>query len=92
MSDTENQICPICSRQVQGNPRYPRYLCMNCANRAVAPDGRGLEFFNIGLSGGYAARYADTGADYPSHDCQVDGILCYADEARFGGIVIQTTR
>ncbi|MGD8759525.1 MAG: hypothetical protein PVJ07_04685 [Anaerolineales bacterium] len=35
------------------------------------------------------ARYADTGEAYASHDCFIDGVACYADEARFGGIVIQ---
>ena len=42
------------------------------------------------MSGGYAAEYADTGDPYESHECFVDGIECYADEARFGGIVIET--
>jgi hypothetical protein len=40
------------------------------------------------MSGGFAARYADTGEEYASHECFVDGIKCHADEARFGGIVI----
>jgi len=41
------------------------------------------------MSGGYAAEYADTGDPYDSHECFVDRIECYADEARFGGIIIQ---
>lgn len=55
----------------------------------MAPDGRRLLFANVDLSGGFEARYADTGADYPSHDCVVDGVACHADEARFGGIVVE---
>ena len=50
----------------------------------------GLLFFNESISGGYLAKYADTGESYPSHDCYIHGIKCYADEHRFGGIVIQT--
>jgi len=62
---------------------------MECAKRATAPDGRRLEFFNVGLSGGYGARYADNHERYQSHDCLIDGLPCRADEARFGGIVIE---
>jgi len=46
-------------------------------------------FYNIDASGGFQAFYADTDAPYPSHACEVDGIPCRADEARFGGIVIE---
>jgi hypothetical protein len=49
-------------------------------------------FSNVGLSGGFAAQYADTGAVYLSHECFIRGIPCRADEAHFGGIVIQTIR
>jgi len=41
------------------------------------------------MTGGFIAEYEDTGESYPSHECYVDGIPCYADEGRFGGIVIQ---
>lgn len=85
----EIQHCPICGTAVRPNPRSPNYLCQTCAVRAVSRDGRPLAFSNTGASGGYAAQYADSGEAYDSHDCYVDGILCHADEARFGGIVIQ---
>ncbi len=70
-------------------PRYRRYVCSDCAARAASADGRRLAFSNIDLSGGYAARYADTGEPYDSHACWIDGIRCHADEARFGGIVVE---
>ncbi|MCK8783850.1 hypothetical protein M0638_05580 [Roseomonas sp. NAR14] len=84
-----SQPCPICGRAVAASPRYPRYLCRDCAGRACTADGRKLEFFNAAASGGYMARHADDGTDHPSHECYVDGRRCHADEARFGGIVIQ---
>ena len=84
-----SQFCPICRAEVTPRVRYPRYLCAACMARATAPDGGRLEFFNASMSGGYAARYAETKADYPSHDCVVDGVRCRADEAYMGGIVIQ---
>jgi hypothetical protein len=70
-------------------PRYPRYLCEDCASRARSKDERLLKFSNIDTTGGFSAQYADTGEPYPSHECYVDGVPCYADEHRFGGIVIQ---
>jgi hypothetical protein len=34
--------------------------------------------------------YADTQQPYEGgHDCWIDDIRCYADEHRFGGIVIE---
>jgi hypothetical protein len=41
---------------------------------------------------GCAAEYADTGEEYPSRECFIDGLRCEAEEARFGGIVIQRVR
>ena len=84
------QSCPICSTVVPANPRYPRYLCERCARKATSSDGRLLEFGNVALSGGFAARYADTSEEYASHECFVGAVRCHADESRFGGIVIET--
>ena len=55
-------------------------------------DGRPLTFSNAGFDGGYVARYNDTGEPYDGHDCWIDGVACRANEARFGGIVIEVTR
>ncbi len=84
-----SQTCPICGAAVEPSPRYPRHVCLHCAARATAQDGRLLSFSNVGLSGGFEARYADTGEPHDSHDCWIDGIHCHADEARFGGIVTE---
>lgn len=83
------QFCPICSTAVAPNPRYPRYLCESCSRKATSADGRLLSFSNVSLSGGFVARYADTGEQYSSHECFVGKVKCRADEARFGGIVIE---
>lgn len=89
MSGKMLQQCPICQAEVNPNARYPRYLCRECAAKAVDEAGRALSFSNIDFSGGFAARYADTGEKRDSHDCLVNGVKCRAGEARFGGIVIQ---
>lgn len=42
------------------------------------------------MGGGFGAMVTHTQEKYPSHICYIEGIQCWADEARFGGIVIQT--
>jgi hypothetical protein len=81
--------CPICSQPVRVVERYPDYVCNACALRASSVDGRSLRFTNASSSGGFIATYADTGEPYASGLCWIDGVACKAQEARFGGIVIQ---
>jgi hypothetical protein len=83
--------CPICASEMRHDPRYPRAVCRSCASRVTDAAGRPLELFNVSPTGAYGASYKDTGEDYPSHDCYIDGIQCRADEAHLGGIVVQTT-
>ena len=85
----DEQFCPICAAAVAVSPRYPNYLCPRCAALASSADGRPLNFYNESFSGGFLAFYADTNEIYDSHICFVEGIECRADEARFGGIVIE---
>jgi hypothetical protein len=89
MSGEQHQYCPICLVEVEPSRRYPRYVCDNCADRAADEAGRIVTFYNTSLSGGFIAKYADTGEERDSHVCFIDGVECRADEAYFGGIVIQ---
>lgn len=84
-----SHYCPICNVELHYNTRYPNYICKNCAGKATDNNGRELTFLNIGVDGGFRALYSDTNEVYDSHICYVDGIACHADEARFGGIVIE---
>lgn len=88
-TQVEKQFCPICKTEVQYSQRYPLYVCANCFKKAASVDNRPLSFTNLSLSGGFAAYYADTKEIYDSHVCFIENIECIADEARFGGIVIQ---
>ncbi|XXX81944.1 recombinase family protein [Sorangium sp. So ce134] len=81
--------CPTCGDPVEPWPRYPRAVCGICQHEATDEGGRPLEFFNTDIGGGFAARYADTGEPRDSHACVIRGVRCRADEARFGGIVIE---
>lgn len=81
--------CPICRAPLRKVERYPRYVCQSCERAATSRDGRSVSFNNTGLFGGFAAKYTETGAIYDSDRCWIDGIECVAQEARFGGIVVQ---
>jgi hypothetical protein len=83
------QFCAVCSTKVKSFPRYPRYVCRDCANKTRAANGRPVEFANRDFAGGCVGRYADTHRPYRSQECFIDGVRCYADEAQLGGIVIQ---
>ena len=85
--------CPICGTEQPALSRYPDYLCRGCVSRASTKDGRRLQLVNTSAGGGFAARYADDGELCEevtlTHIVYVDGVRCWADEARLGGIVVQ---
>ena len=80
--------CPICGNVGEVSRRYPNYICVECAHRAVDENGWRLKFSNVAVSGGFEARYADNNEIRDSHICYVEGIRCIADEAHMGGIVV----
>ncbi len=80
--------CPHCSSPMPYLPRYPMAVCSSCVERAVDKNGRHLAFYNTSIFGGFEAMYSDTGDVHPSHECFIDGVRCWADEARMGGIVV----
>lgn len=84
-----SQECPICRSTVAESPRYPRYICNTCAARVTDAEGRILTLFQASPDGEYAAAYADNSETYDSNEVYVNGVACWAEEARFGGIVIQ---
>ena len=81
--------CPLCGRRVDADVRHPRRVCETCVGRARDEEGRPLRFFNTGLSGGFVARLADGSMERESHECVIDGVRCWADEAYLGGIVVE---
>ena len=83
------QFCPICGAEVKVILRYPNYVCRRCAGKASSAGGRLLSFYNEDFGGGFLAYYRDTGESFNSHTCFIEGVRCRADEAHFGGIVIE---
>lgn len=81
--------CPICTGPPPDVPRYPHAVCFTCVGLATSLDGRPLGFSNLGVSGGFMAYHRDDDTTYRSHECLIRGVRCWADEAKFGGIVVQ---
>lgn len=86
---TPGQECPVCHYPVPPTTRYPRLVCGLCMRETTDEKGRLLRFYNIDVSGGFRAEYADTGEPRAGHVCYVRGVRCVADEGYFGGIVVE---
>lgn len=89
MSEPEFHPCPICSTPVPHWIRYPTAVCGNCFDKACDAQGRKLSFYNVSMSGGFIAVVDETQEEGEDHVCYIEGVKCWADEARFGGIVIE---
>lgn len=91
------QWCSNCDKEVYFQGRYPKYICTDCASKEkLDADGNLLEFFNLDFSGGLKIIYKDKNGNTIREDdtqqycdCIIDNKLYFAQEARFGGIVIQ---
>ncbi|MHC5746195.1 MAG: hypothetical protein ACYTXT_30750 [Nostoc sp.] len=90
MSNTEFHPCPICSTPTRYFSRYPHAVCDDCYSKASAAQGRKLSFFNTSMSGGFEVFVTETKEKYESQICYITGVKCWAQSARFGGIVIET--
>ncbi|WP_228792941.1 zinc ribbon domain-containing protein [Nocardia cyriacigeorgica] len=97
------KCCPHCGRPTVYQESHPRAVCGHCVKRTTDRAGRRVTGFNVSLSGGMIAYYADTvdptdgsGAEYVecvevtrTGLCFIDGRRASMHESRFGGIVVQ---
>ena len=88
----ETHDCPICAEKVHHWERYPNQVCERCMNKASDAYGRRLVFTNESESGGFIAFYRGTDERYDKHICYIDSVRCYANEHRFGGIVVEVVK
>ena len=88
-------VCQICTETHSVQQRYPNAVCNNCIyrrnNTLYDSDGNVVTFSNIDEFGGFVSIHRVNNIDVKrsDHVCYINGKKCYADEARFGGIVIQ---
>ena len=92
MNQEHTQICPICGEDTPEMGRYPNYVCDTCINthETLTADNKRIQFSNINPFGGFQSKIEGDENYGNQHECFINGIKCHADEARFGGIVIQT--
>ena len=77
MIEVPAQAGPICQAQVKQVARYPKYVCRACLAQGVVVNGEAVpvEELNIG--------------SLSQIECFVAGVRCIANEAHFGGCVVQ---
>jgi hypothetical protein len=81
--------CPICKQNMTFFERYPDKVCSECSEKTLTNDGVKIDFYNIDITGGFKSIIqSKPPALGKEHKCFINGLECYADEARFGGIVV----
>ena len=89
----EEGNCPICTTLFNRPIRYQKSICKSCSNLEIKDEnGFTVNFQNIDWSGGFESLHVGEGNQIikkAEHVCYINGVKCWADEARFGGIVIQ---
>ena len=91
------QWCSNCYKEVNYQGRYPKYICRDCSSKEILDNyGNQLDFSNLGFSGGFKIIRKNREGEIIEEDdtkqfcdCIIDGKEYFAQEARFGGIVIQ---
>ena len=83
----KNKNCPICDKNMLHFERYPKMICNECIELAVNENEKSIKFYNIDVTGGFISIVNDVKGE--EHECFINNHKCYADEARFGGIVVQ---
>ncbi|APT34585.1 hypothetical protein MCBMB27_05294 [Methylobacterium phyllosphaerae] len=83
------EMCPVCRGEGRGSISYPAAICRDCETRLVDWDGRPVDIANTSLIG--TGIQVANGEEVVDGDTPifVDGIACWAREARFGGVVVQ---
>lgn len=86
------QYCSNCKETVAYNARYPKYICEACVAKLTDNNGRQIVYYNTELMGhGCQGYYKNTIPieKFNSNLGYIDSNVFYAQEAYFGGIVVQ---
>jgi hypothetical protein len=82
----------VCKKQFINITRYSKIICEKCYDKDIYDkEGNLVKFYNEGIGGGFISEHIINNKRVvkKEHECYINGIKCYADEARFGGIVIE---
>ncbi len=90
------QYCFLCKASIPLNSRYPKKICEECYEKPKFDEnGLELSFYNLSMAGGFKIVYQKDGKTVKEETnksykrCFIDGKELFAEEHRFGGIVIQ---
>ncbi|MDG6347559.1 hypothetical protein QAA18_02185 [Luteimonas sp. 8-5] len=83
--------CPDLFGRDAVNARYPRAVCNDCAARTTDAKRQPVTLGNAGLSGGLVSSSPHAPVIDEQAICFIDDVACIAEEARFGGVVVQGT-
>lgn len=88
---SDTQLCPSCHKNIPICIRHPKYICRDCLQKypSLNEEGKEVIFSNASWSGGFISRVKGSDILEENHVCYINGIKCWADEYRFGGIVIE---
>jgi hypothetical protein len=84
--------CPICNEKEKMLIRYKNMVCSKCLQTGIwadKPQKIPIKFGNKGIEGGFISFVNNIPGS--QHTCYIREKKCYADEAKFGGIVIQVS-
>lgn len=81
--------CSICGQKTNTLRRYPLRVCRECVANATDLQGNHISFSNSKNGYGCEGSYVNSQRNYGGHSCYIDCYPCEAQEARFGGIVIE---
>jgi len=86
------QYCSNCKKLVFHNARYPKFICDDCTELITDKEGRRIEFYNTELLGHGCQGYYIGTEQKEKYDSNIGYLYnkeVFAEEAHFGGIVIQ---
>lgn len=79
-------LCHVCRVAA---PESPFYICEKCREYPVLnSDGDEMVYYNKSVTGGFEAKNKRTSEISEDHVCYINGVKCWADEYRFGGVMI----
>lgn len=83
----DNKPCPICNKTMMNFKRYPNMICHSCVELATTKNGESIKFYNENNTRGFVSIV--NGVKGKEHECFINNKKCRANEARFGGIVVE---
>ena len=85
------KTCAVCKKHHDTANRYPNAICSKClyTYKTYTKEGYEITFSNGNNGFGFFSYINNKKGEI--HECYIKGIKCFANEAKFGGIVISSS-